>query len=107
VDWTQGSHKTICTSSSSSSPSLSTLPLQSHRSNVLFPEYEMVSESEPNAQSLLETNIANMNLNDGKKRDIPELDQDEEGLDETEVEVDKAFLKFQKRIQLEPEQVLR
>lgn len=100
VDWNQGKHKELCPKAAEPGALRPQGVL-----NLLFPEYELVSEDEPegkteaeNGESLLEHKLGSIQLEE------PETS---ERYEETEVDVDKAFLKFQKRILREPEQVVR
>ncbi|KAI8907474.1 programmed cell death protein 2 [Powellomyces hirtus] len=112
LDWNLGTHKAQCTGTATASSVSSAIK------NVLFPEYELVSEDEPgadkpsaddddvsgdededeHADAALETKLANVQ--------IEEPDANEK-YEDTDVDVDKAFLRFQKRILREPEQVVR
>jgi pre-rRNA-processing protein TSR4 len=74
------------------------------RNPLAFPEFEICCEPEPDALVLSGLSLG---------ENIPLVDSedliDDEDLDEPETEsgVDKAFLKFQKRVEREPEQILR
>ena len=81
------------------------------RAKTIFPENEIVTEPEPSSSSSL---ISQDHLADflatsqgldssASEEEIKELENE----DETEVGVDKAFLDFQKRISLEPQQIVR
>jgi pre-rRNA-processing protein TSR4 len=87
------------------------------KKEALFPESELVTEVEPDKKfriaekykvEELTAKIQEVDVNgnpvDGSGNAVTDEDQD---MEETEVGVDKAFLKFQKRIEVEPEQVLR
>ncbi|TPX69260.1 hypothetical protein SpCBS45565_g02530 [Spizellomyces sp. 'palustris'] len=91
VDWT-GGHKAICGTDKNSTTS----------TTHLFPEFELVSEDEPEAEPVT-TPIPTLPL------PTPDTtsEQHQEEYEETSVDVDKPFLKFQKRISRSPSQVIR
>ncbi|KAI8825764.1 programmed cell death protein 2 [Fimicolochytrium jonesii] len=106
VDWNEGGHKHRCESANGDAAD----PATASQTKVLFPEFELVSEDEPEPSAgagdedendegeSLETKLANVAI---------EGSEAIEDMEETEVDVDKAFLKFQKRVLREPEQVIR
>ncbi|KAI9104797.1 programmed cell death protein 2 [Phlyctochytrium arcticum] len=108
LDWTRGKHKEQC-------PRYAADPSYSPESppfTISFPELEIVSEDEPPAEDVaaseterVESAVEGHVLE--KLADVKIAEDDIEDLEETEVDVDKAFLKFQKRISREPEQVVR
>ncbi|KAJ3328589.1 Programmed cell death protein 2 [Blyttiomyces sp. JEL0837] len=72
--------------------------------STLFPEWEIVTEIEPMRMVDVKDAVKAM---EGVSLTKEEGDDDLADLEETEVDVDKAFLKFQKRVEVEPQQVLR
>ncbi|TPX33816.1 hypothetical protein SmJEL517_g03341 [Synchytrium microbalum] len=106
--WTQGLHKSQCGQQQQNTKVLE--DDERVLRNYLLSEYEMVIEDEPD--------VAIKKLRDGMNRVEVNNSSDQQGslamvpfgqeeYDESEVGVDRAFLKFQKRITFEPEQVLR
>jgi len=92
------SHKATCTHDTSEVCAI----------KYAFPELEIVLEAEPDkhisvcqprVESEMESLVSDMNLNE-------ESDNEKEAVD-TAIHVDRAFMKFQKRISREPQQVLR
>ncbi|KAJ3165939.1 Programmed cell death protein 2 [Geranomyces variabilis] len=113
LDWTQGPHKEVCAASASGASATPTRKTPT----VLFPEFELVSEEEQGYEASAanddgsdhddEEDLAGSELTpELQKIKIDEADTHED-IEETEVDVDKAFLRFQKRILKEPEQVVR
>ncbi|KAI9010657.1 programmed cell death protein 2 [Hyaloraphidium curvatum] len=105
VHWSQGRHKQLCGVAQ---------PAEEEKErdarflrSCLFPEHELISEDEPDTDA----GAADAEL--AQSEDLVKLAEDmdgwpaEEEAEDSEVGVDKAFLKFQKRISREPEQVLR
>ncbi|KAJ3114123.1 hypothetical protein HDU96_002544 [Phlyctochytrium bullatum] len=77
--------------------------------SVLFPEYEVVTEDEPSGikgDSSDEVDNTLQLMRTVSVSDTAGKDEDAD-FEETETGVDKAFLKFQKRVEREPEQVIR
>ncbi|KAI8803179.1 programmed cell death protein 2 [Cladochytrium replicatum] len=96
LDWKSG-HKEVCKSASSDDHSGS--------KDALFPELELVDEDEPDwKEEILKS--AKEKYSIGKELEGPE-DSDEEEAADTSIGVDKAFLKFQKRVAVAPDQVMR
>jgi pre-rRNA-processing protein TSR4 len=96
LDWVQGNHKQYC-NSDTQKPDIFTKWLKSFR----FPEYELEEEEEPEKPlEKITEEIEGLLKPDQGDADI--IDEEE-----TETDVDKAFLKFQKRISLAPDQILR
>ena len=81
------------------------------KTSIVFAEYEIVSEMEPEKEIKEFDSLASL-LNQ-QEISTQETQQDKEDQDiyinetETQVDVDDAFLKFQKRVNREPEQILR
>ncbi|KAJ3188295.1 Programmed cell death protein 2 [Gaertneriomyces sp. JEL0708] len=99
-DWTQGKHKQYCSNSAESAVG--------GVSALLFPESELVSENEPEAPIVYDIETVAAQLQEQLKvNEQVAASLVEDDAEETEVEVDKAFLKFQKRVEREPEQVVR
>ncbi|CAJ0639588.1 13568_t:CDS:2 [Entrophospora sp. SA101] len=69
---------------------------------ILFPEYEIITEPEE-IDNVEEKNLSY--LSSSPKKDSSE--EFDDIYENSKVKVDKAFLKFQKRIQLFPKQILR
>ncbi|TPX39893.1 hypothetical protein SeLEV6574_g06934 [Synchytrium endobioticum] len=117
--WTAGRHKLLCDSSlpSEKSSALSKdaiAKLQKEDTEImkryLFSEYEMVIEDEPDtAIDGLVDDMKNMDADrNGHNGDaLAMVPFAQEQYEESDAGVDKAFLKFQKRICVEPDQVLR
>jgi pre-rRNA-processing protein TSR4 len=101
--WTSGQHKTHCNTISSSQI------IENHdnhcRKVVLFPEFEIVSEQEGENQEEEERDGGSNLLGEAKSRALVPVG--DEVYENTNVDVDKTFLKFQKRIDLYPKQILR
>ncbi|CAG8471917.1 12118_t:CDS:2, partial [Ambispora leptoticha] len=102
--WITGQHKTHC-----SSMNLSSMSTENDdklcQNAILFPEYEIVNESETNEDDEDE-NRENENSQEvsNSRALVPTGD---EIYEESQVNVDKAFLKFQKKLEFNPDQVLR
>ncbi len=102
LDWTQGMHKETCQGSQVPQA------IKQWLDCFLFPEILLEEEEEPEKN----VSINDLTLQTHASLDLEELeDEDEdaelEGEQETTTDVDKAFLKFQKRISLAPDQILR
>eukprot|EP00842_Homolaphlyctis_polyrhiza_P000176 jgi/Hompol1/1159/HPOL_004473-RA len=105
LDWNLGNHKTLCSATSQQSaidPASSDLS----RTAATFPEFELESEDEPKETvaalpdaGKIEATINTLGLEDPTEEEVLE--------DDTTVDVDDAFLKFQRRIARMPEQVIR
>ncbi|CAG8443429.1 8316_t:CDS:2 [Ambispora gerdemannii] len=105
--WITGQHKTYC-----SSIDLSSNPTENDdklcQDTILFPEYEIVNESETDRDGggeddeNRENEISQENSN--SRALVPVGD---ETYEESQVNVDKAFLQFQRKVELNPDQVLR
>lgn len=93
IDWTAGKHKSLCGSGNT-------------RDTILFPEHEIVSDPEPEEEVpvLSPDQLASMMKESGA---LGQEDRTLELEEETDPEVDQAFLEFQKRVLLEPDQILR
>ncbi|CAG8641930.1 14977_t:CDS:2, partial [Dentiscutata erythropus] len=92
VHWTSGQHKIYCNTTTPSLDDHDSLC----RQLVLFPEFEIVTESEGNLNK------------DGENGEIDGSSSiGDEIYENTQVNVDKAFLKFQKKVEPFPDQVLR
>ena len=116
LDWTQGKHKDYCSSPSMADLNNCNTNTQSHHPNpvfnrwidacALFPCHELEEDEEPEKiinktdEEFLKQTLENT-LGDLEEDELLEEEQ------ETETDVDKTFLKFQKRISLAPDQVLR
>ena len=80
-----------------------------------FPNFELVSEEEPEQNASNQETpemaelIAKMNITsqDEQQPVDPKEEAEEMKPEDSESNVDKAFLKFQKRIQRDPHQILR
>ncbi|CAB4476007.1 hypothetical protein RhiirA5_356324 [Rhizophagus irregularis] len=102
--WTSGQHKIHCNTISTTSI------IEEHNNHcrklVLFPEYEIVTEQEGKDQEEEEDygERDGDNNSSNSKALVPVGD---EVYENTGVDVDKAFLKFQKRIEPYPEQIIR
>ncbi|KAI8809330.1 programmed cell death protein 2 [Cladochytrium replicatum] len=96
LDWKSG-HKEACKSTISENPAAS--------KDALFPETELVDEEEPDWKEEI---LKSAKEKYGTERELegPE-DSDEEEAVDTSIGVDKAFLKFQKRVGVAPDQVVR
>ncbi|KAI9328670.1 programmed cell death protein 2 [Zopfochytrium polystomum] len=136
LDWTSGGHKVHCARSSTSSFPASSVSSSSSSSSAtstetdadrqrrdgmarvraaaLFPETEVVTEDEPErggggaaglAAGVARVTVADRDDMDGGEAGAAAVDYYD--MDETEVDVDATFLKFQKRVEIEPQQVLR
>jgi pre-rRNA-processing protein TSR4 len=96
LDWKQGLHYEYC-----ESPDSPPAVINDWITSFQFPEYELAEDEEP-ARKL-----------DELQKDIEDkliVEADDKYLveeEETQTDVDKVFLKFQKRISLAPSQVLR
>ncbi|RIA89022.1 programmed cell death protein 2 [Glomus cerebriforme] len=101
--WTSGQHKIHCNIISTSSSII-----EEHnnrcRKLVLFPEFEIVTEQEGENRNE-ERDGDNNSLNEASSKALVPVG--DEIYENTDVDVDKAFLKFQKRIEPYPEQILR
>ncbi|CAG8544464.1 2444_t:CDS:2 [Acaulospora morrowiae] len=104
VHWTIGKHKVHCINSTESPSSV-----EEHdnlcRKSILFPELEVISEPEKNLNKH-EIGVDDDNsLQEGNSRALVPVG--DEIYENTQVNVDKAFLKFQKKVEPYPDQVLR
>jgi len=107
--WTSGQHKPHCNTISTTSSHI----IENHdnhcRKVVLFPEFEIVSEQEGGNQEREEEEEErdgdNNSLNEVNSKALVSVG--DEVYENTNVDVDKAFLRFQKRIELYPKQILR
>ncbi|KAJ2992989.1 programmed cell death protein [Globomyces sp. JEL0801] len=88
IHWKE--HKPYCKSED--------IPTKPSNLNILFPELEFVDEDEPDKK-----------VKESMEMEYKVDDEDQQYLeeDETETDVDPEFLKFQKRITLAPDQILR
>ncbi|KAG9301675.1 hypothetical protein G9A89_016746 [Geosiphon pyriformis] len=109
--WNTGNHKKYCnTPSSGDSSTIESDTQILCQKRVLFPEYEIISEPEINGD-IDKDKVDKAFLK--KKKDQSsvigdqEYEESQETYEKSKVEVDRAFLKFQKKIQLDPYQVLR
>ena len=125
LDWTVGHHKTRCCSTAPVVNQPRMEEIEKVRAKVLFPEWEIVTEDEPDKDTLVETTkglnvkviegsdtnrLGDDDIDRNGEEDGKENENEDEGFDdmeETKVDVDKAFLKFQKRMNMEPSQVIR
>lgn len=95
----------------SASNPLSSESINNAKWSILFPESEIVTEEEPVGKEAPGTGLspdqlaAFMETSDMTDTGLSQEELEDEA--ETQVDVDAAFLAFQKRISLEPEQVLR
>ncbi|KAJ3365856.1 programmed cell death protein [Kappamyces sp. JEL0680] len=100
LDWTQGMHKELCQSQGKPSG-----PVQDWLDCFVYPLLYLEEDEEPEKGS---ADLAGLSLHaQAAIENVEEGDADLEEEQETETDVDKAFLKFQKRISLAPDQVLR
>jgi pre-rRNA-processing protein TSR4 len=97
LDWNHGHHKQYC-GSNAETPEL----IKKWMSCFRFPELALEEEEEPDKVLEKTSEEIEKSLNV-----VEEGDDDLEHEEETETEVDKQFLKFQKRISRAPDQVLR
>ncbi|CAG8462186.1 10330_t:CDS:2 [Scutellospora calospora] len=95
IHWTSGQHKLFCNTTTSPSEDHDSLC----RQLCLFPEFEIVSEAEGNLDKDDE--------NDESEGGLALVPVGDEIYENTKVNVDKAFLKFQKKVEPYPDQVLR
>ena len=109
--WTFGQHKIHCNTISTSTSAASLQTIEEHNNHcrklILFPEFEVVSEQERNQdeEDKRRDDDDYNSLNEANSRALVPVG--DEIYENTKVDVDKAFLKFQKRIELYPEQILR
>jgi pre-rRNA-processing protein TSR4 len=108
--WNNAYHKRICCNANEKEAivlmQLETKALESY----LFPEYELVSEEEPPSNVFKENEKYDISKFTNATIDpniLKDFNVNEEDCEDTEVDVDKAFLKFEKRIAREPSQILR
>ncbi|KAJ3014875.1 Programmed cell death protein 2 [Thoreauomyces humboldtii] len=115
--WSHGGHKAAC-SGSTIAPSTSiittppTLPPMHPSHRTIFAEFELVSEDEPPSATpataaLQDEDALSATLSSTQISPSTVAEDPDEDMEETEVDVDKAFLRFQKRVLREPEQVVR
>jgi pre-rRNA-processing protein TSR4 len=90
LHWTKGDHRNNCGKGADSS----------WVTQRLFTEREIVSEPEPEKTLTVDQDLSHLNVGG----DEPSPEDDEE---ETQVDVDSAFLKFEKRIARAPDQAIR
>jgi pre-rRNA-processing protein TSR4 len=102
--WTSGQHKIHCNTISTTS-SITEEHNNHCRKVVLFPEFEIVTEQEGGDQKEEEDDERDVDNNSSNSKALVPVG--DEGYENTSVDVDKAFLKFQKRIEPYPEQILR
>ena len=106
VHWKTGRHSEHCTShnelSMNSKQGLSA-DLQRARKEILFPLLDIDSEEEPSVTPQVDPLLLNTVLEQDPS-DALDLNED---CEETAVDVDKPFLKFQKRVSVAPDQILR
>lgn len=127
MHWKQGVHSRLCSSVTSKPDKQPLDPVtRTHLTDfdkqwislLGFPEYEMISEEEPNEEEAkkimmeeVKTMMETLKLNtpsDSQELVKPKsANEIEEEYENSEVDVDKAFLRFQKRITRAPAQVLR
>ncbi|CAG8645584.1 6565_t:CDS:2, partial [Paraglomus occultum] len=101
--WTIGQHKLHCGATDLSAEEIAN-GIQLCRNAVLFPEYEIVTESESLSDSEEQDTLAESSSLNNSQALVPVGD---EVYENSNVDVDKAFLKFQKRISFQPDQVVR
>ncbi|KAI8614870.1 programmed cell death protein 2 [Chytriomyces sp. MP71] len=105
-DWKFGKHDTSC-----GALSTTTAPRRTPKQSG-FSEWEIVTEPEPSAMAAatlddVTGNLSGIEMSD-PIADGEEVDPEDDRLaEDTEVDVDPAFLKFQKRVARESEQVIR
>ncbi|KAI8925446.1 programmed cell death protein 2 [Entophlyctis helioformis] len=112
LDWSTGNHKATCGASGSASSDADAAKV---RSAATFPEFEVVSEDEPPLKPVgsgdsdaIRDAGADVDKLAETLQGIPiEEPAADEALEDSHVDVDSAFLKFQQRVALSPEQVLR
>nr|KAJ3421741.1 Programmed cell death protein 2 [Polyrhizophydium stewartii] len=101
LDWDLGQHKSLCGAESEPASAVDAV-----RMKALFPEFELEDDDEPDAASALPKRddlvdaIGSVGVSDPEEDEMLAMEE------ETKVDVDSAFLKFQKRVALAPEQVL-
>lgn len=108
--WTLGQHKIHCNTTSKPPASLQTIAEHDNhcRKLVLFPEFEVVTEQEGNPEKDQrddDDDDDENSLNEANSKALVPVG--DEVYENTEVDVDKSFLKFQKRIEQYPDQMLR
>lgn len=110
LDWSNGHKKTCKTVKNETDNSLQLQFneqsdfIKSWTSTLHFPELELDSEPEPSKSAIVDplSYLENITLYDPIMDPSPEDDEDD-----TEVEVDSPFLKFEKRVARAPDQVMR
>ncbi|KAJ3084128.1 60S ribosomal protein L3 [Rhizoclosmatium hyalinum] len=113
VAWKLGKHSTTC--GTDFQTTIGDAAWEAIKKEVEFNELEIVTEVEPTEKEAaaskmnvmdVESQLGGANLN-MTEQEQEEADEDIRDAPDTEVDVDDAFLKFQKRIEREPQQVLR
>ncbi|KAJ3400893.1 Programmed cell death protein 2 [Chytridiales sp. JEL 0842] len=121
LDWKLGDHKSECSVKAEAETTTGKRSegwKEKLAKAVLFPESEIVTELEPEKSVAMKKKvkgieelglkITELEVGDDDRDGATKKEEDDDAdVEETEVDVDKAFLKFQKRVDLEPEQVLR
>lgn len=118
VDWSLGQHRQVCASGGASSGGTSSgggdgassesLKEQGDeilRTTYLFKEFEIVSEPEPAKSKAAKYDKLEADVLDDEETAMTTTAKEE--YEEAVSSVDKAFLRFQKRIERAPSQVLR
>ncbi|KAJ3210880.1 programmed cell death protein [Clydaea vesicula] len=106
-DWNNLDHKLNC---STNCTKVVNIDYNTKSNELQFNCFEIVNEVEPESKISkmdlkVEEMLNNMNIMTEKEESFSKQQLDEE--EETKVDVDKAFLKFQKRVEREPEQAFR
>ncbi|KAJ3263497.1 hypothetical protein HK104_006640, partial [Borealophlyctis nickersoniae] len=102
LDWNKGGHKPACAAAAAGDSTA--LASQPHV-RCVFKEYEVVSEEEPDPRGSGDDEVEGMETALAHTKITEEGEDPDAAFEETQV-VDKAFLKFQKRVAVEPEQVV-
>lgn len=114
--WNTGLHKELCCESDLSSKKAQDLQKADQRKidTCLYPMYEIISEKDQYEEKEVEEmgdmsnalvpSISNLSVDDDNEK-IGEWEEEE--FEESSADVDKTFLKFQKRIEHDPDQILR
>ncbi|CAG8483249.1 9480_t:CDS:2 [Acaulospora colombiana] len=107
VHWTIGQHRIHCNNDNADSSSSMEEYDNLCRKSILFPEFEIVSELEENMDKHDENRMDDdaFRKKEGNSRALVPVG--DEIYENTQVSVDKAFLKFQKKVRPYPDQVLR
>ncbi|KAI9309178.1 programmed cell death protein 2 [Cunninghamella echinulata] len=117
VDWNMCLHKQFCKKINNLTPT-EQQQIEKLRQQRIFQEMEIVSEAEGRGEDGIEEDAQLQHTLENSKNDNDENNTDptakalvpigeEQEEDDTQVDVDDTFLKFQLRIQLYPEQILR